>query len=83
MKYQGVKISKDLRWNNHAKYITSKATNTLNFLRRNLQIGNSRVKAIAYKTLVRPQLEYCQTVWDPYTNELKHKLEMVQQRRAA
>ena len=81
-KYLGVKISKDLRWNDHVEYITAKATNTLNFLRRNIQIGNSRIKAIAYKTLVRPQLEYCQTVWDPYTNELKHKLEMVQRRAA-
>ena len=82
IKYLEVKIPKDLRWNDHAEYITSKATNTINFLSRNLQIGNTRVKAIAYKTLVRPQLEYCQTVWDPYTNELKHKLEMVQPRAA-
>ena len=82
IKYLGVKTSKDHRWNDHAEYITSKETNTLNFLKRNLQIGNSRIKAIAYKTLVRPQFEYCQTVWDPYTNELKHKLEMVKRRAA-
>ena len=81
-KYLGVKVSRDLRWNDHINYITNKATNTLNFLRRNLQIGNKKIKAIAYQTLVRPQLEYCQTVWDPYTQEQKQKLEMVQRRAA-
>ena len=81
-KYLGIKIAKDLRWNNHIEYVTAKATNSLNFLRRNIQIGNSKIKSIAYQTLVRPQLEYCQTVWDPYTQELKNKLEMVQRRAA-
>ena len=81
-KYLGVIVSRDLRWNDHINYITNKATNTLNFLRRNLQIGNTKIKAIAYQTLVRPQLEYCQTVWDPYTQEQKQKLELVQRRTA-
>ena len=81
-KYLGVKITKDLRWNNHVEYITAKATKSLNFLRRNIRIGNSKIKSIAYQTLVRPQLEYCQTVWDPYTEEMKNKLEMVQRRAA-
>ena len=81
-KYLGVKITKDLRWNNHVEYITAKATKSLNFLRRNIRIGNSKIKSIAYQTLVRPQLEYCQTVWDPYTEEMKNKLEVVQRRAA-
>ena len=58
-KYLRVKVSRDLRWNDHINYITNKATNTLNFLRRNLQIGNTKIKAIADQTLVRPQIEYC------------------------
>ena len=36
----------------------------------------------AYKTYVRPILEYASTVWDPHTIELTNQLEMVQRRAA-
>ena len=40
---------------------------TLNLiLRRHLKHSTPKVKEIAYKTLVRPQKEYCSSVWDPY-----------------
>ena len=39
-------------------------------------------KTIAYQTLVRPQLEYASSVWDPYTQNNKDRLEMVQRRVA-
>ena len=51
---------------------------TLNFLRRNINIRNSHVKLQAYKSLVRPILEYSSTVWDPYTNNLINHIELVQ-----
>ena len=31
---------------------------------------------------MRPNLEYCSTVWNPYTKDLTNKLEMVQRRAA-
>ena len=40
------------------------------------------MKSTAYKTFVRPLLEYACTVWDPYTDNLKKKLEQVQRRAA-
>ena len=40
------------------------------------------MKAIAYKTFVRPILEYASSVWDPYTQGNKDKLEAVQRRAA-
>ena len=40
------------------------------------------LKETAYKTLVRPQVEYSSTLWDPRTQKLKDKLEMVQRRSA-
>ena len=40
------------------------------------------IKQLAYFSLVRPSLEYCSVVWDPYTQELSSKLEAVQRRAA-
>ena len=49
-KYLGVTITSDLSWNLHVHNIVDKATNTLNFLRRNLQISSPRLKSTAYKS---------------------------------
>ena len=45
-------------------------------------INSTALKSTAYKTLVRPTLEYACTVWDPYTQGNIYKLEMVQRRSA-
>ena len=34
----------------------------------------------AYKTIVRPQLEYASTTWSPYTKKDIYKVKMVQRR---
>ena len=81
-KYLGITISHDLRWNKHVENTTNKANNTLNFLRRNVNVSNPKVKEQAYKSLVRPILEYGSTVWDPYTAVLSKKIEMIQRRAA-
>ena len=57
-KYLGVTLSTDLRWNRHIDNITHKANQTLGFLRRNLKIKSIALKTKAYRTLVRPTLEY-------------------------
>ena len=81
-KYLGVTIQSNLNWNIHINDITSKGNNTLSFLRRNLKINSVPLKECAYKTLVRPLVEYSSTVWDPYTQNNIWNLEMVQRRSA-
>ena len=77
-KYLGVTFSKDLSWTKHINNITSKATNSLRFIKRNVKTSNKKVKEKAYKTYVRPQLEYCSTVWHPWQKYLTYKIEQVQ-----
>ena len=81
-KYLGVIINSKLSWNNHIDNICTKANSSLAFLRRNLQISQQHIKEKAYNTLVRPQLEYAASVWDPYTKQKQQQIEMVQRRAA-
>ena len=53
-KYLGITISDDLDWGQHISEISSEATKTLGFLRRNLAFAPRHTKEVAYKTLVRP-----------------------------
>ena len=81
-KYLGVTISHDMNWDKHIHNITAKANKILGFLRRNLQIKNEDTKSLAYKSMVRSNLEYCASVWSPHTEKLKGKIEQVQRRAA-
>ena len=82
IKYLGVPITNDLKWNTHIYNICTKANRTLGFLRRNLFSCPQDVKEAAYKGLVRPVLEYGSSVWDPHTKCLQEELEKVQNRAA-
>ena len=83
IKYLGVTITSDLRWNTHVSNVCTKANRTLGFLRRNLHScppppSPKEVKEVAYKGLVRPVLVYGSSVWDPSGVVLQEELESVQ-----
>ena len=82
VKYLGVTLSGDLKWNKHVSNIVKKANSTLAMLKRNVRIPSKTVKSAAYTALVRPHLEYCSSVWDPSTKCLKDQIEKVQRRSA-
>ena len=65
-KYLGITISDDLDWGQHISEISNKATKTLGFLWCNLAFAPRHTKEVAYKTLVRPKLEYAAPIWHPY-----------------
>jgi len=91
IKYLGVNIQADLKWTSHIEQTTAKASRTLGMLRRNIKIRDTAPRELAYKALVRPQLEYASSIWDPPRNQLHdsgrlsglaQKVEMVQRRAA-
>ena len=51
IKYLGISITNDLKWNTHVSNICTKADMTLGFLRRNLSACPRDVKESAYKGL--------------------------------
>ena len=67
VKYLGVTVTEDLRWDTHIQNICDKANRTIGFLRRNLNIGAVSIKQQAYFSLVHLLVEYASTVWDPHT----------------
>ena len=52
-KYLGITITENIDWGQHISDISSKATKTLGFLRRNFPFAPRTTKEVAYKTLVR------------------------------
>ena len=82
IKYLGVTITNDLKWNTHISNICTKGNRTLGFLRRTLFSCPQTVKEAAYKGMVRPILEYGSSVWDSHTDMLQEELEKVQNRAA-
>ena len=96
IKYLGVTITIDLRWNTHVSNVCTKANRALGFLRQNLHSCPQdlwipetnlhscpqEVKEAAYKGLVRPVLEYGSSVWDLPGVVLQEELESVQRQSA-
>lgn len=78
VKYLGITFTSALKWNTHIDNTCTKAFRTLGFLRRKLTAAPSYVKLTAYKTLVRPILEYGSIVWNPHQKGLSQKLESIQ-----
>ena len=66
-KYLGITIPDNMNWGQHISEISSKATKTLGFLRRNLAFAPRSTKKVAYQTLVRPKLKYAAPIWSPYS----------------
>ena len=79
-RYLGVDISSDLNFNHHINRVTANASKSLGFLKRNIKSKHPGIREAAYKTTVRPQVEYASSVWSPYTKKDIHKVEMVQRR---
>ena len=81
-KYLGVTIQSNLQWDQHIHEKTAKANRTLGLLKRNVRTPNKNTRENAYKTLVRPHLEYAAAVWSPWQQKYIHDVEKIQRRAA-
>ena len=81
-KYVVVILSDKLSWTRHFEMVIKKANNTRAFLRRNISRCPRDVKARCYESLVRPNLEYTSSVWNPYIMGNIQQLEAAQMRAA-
>ena len=76
-KYLGITISDNMDLGQHISEISSEATKTLGFLCRNLAFAPKSTKEVAYKTLVRPKLEYTAPILSPYSKLKINQVEKI------
>ena len=75
-----ITITDKMDWGQHvSKFLPTK---TLGFLRRNLAFAPRSTKEVAYKTLVRPKLEYAAPIWSPHSKLQINQIEKVQRTAA-
>ena len=77
-----MKIAYDLKWNCHVSITAEKANQTLGVVRHNLKSCPSMSKEKAYKSVVRPELEYASSSGIPTLKTPSISLEAVQYRAA-
>jgi len=80
--YLGLTLSSNMSWQKHINSVTAKANRMLGLVRRNLRGSSQKLRQKAYVSLVRPHLEYCSTVWNPYTQKDISKVENIQRQAA-
>ncbi len=78
--YLGLEFASDLSWGPHIQKITSKASTNLNLIRRNISNAIQVIKEQAYKTFIRPSVEYARTIWDPYQQNHINQVERIQRK---
>ena len=76
----GVVFSSDLKVDLHCRESYSKANRMLGLISRTIRYRNPNILLNLYKSLVRPHLDYCSSVWNPYYSKDISLLERVQHR---
>ena len=76
----GVTFDKTLKFKMHISNITKKANQVLGLIKRNFKFLDESSLTKLYKALVRPHLEYAQSVWSPHFKTDKKIIENVQRR---
>ena len=80
VRYLGITITHNLRWDRQIADITRRANEILGLLRRNLYFCDQKTKEAAHVGLVTPILAHACFIWDPYQQNLTRRLGKVQRR---
>lgn len=62
----GVIVNEDLTWTTNIESAINKATSMIGWVARNVISREKMVMLNIYKSLIRPQLEYCVQLWNPH-----------------
>jgi len=76
----GILVDSKLNYRRHILEIAKKANRMLGLIKRNFRHFDTDSFLKLYKTLVRSQLEYAQSVWQPYKKKDINHLETIQRR---
>jgi len=76
----GVIITGDLKWEKQCSEAVKKANRMLGMIKRNFVDRSKDTIISLYKSLVRPNLEYCCQIWSPYYKKDMKLIEVVQRR---
>ena len=75
----GILFDRKLSFNDHINMIVSKANSMLGFIKRNSsEFTNPQTLKCLYMSLVRPHIEYCSIIWNPYFGSNNIRIERVQ-----
>jgi len=76
----GIIITKNLKVSQQCKQAYAKASRMFGLINRSIKHKDRDILLSLYKSLVRPQLEYCITAWSPHYVKDKELIERIQQR---
>ena len=76
----GVTIDSELKFSDHLNMKVNKANSMAGLIRRSFDYLDGSLFRQLYTALVRPHLEYCQTVWAPHLQKDVNTIESVQRR---
>ena len=76
----GVWITSKSDFTMHCGKASAKAMQSLGLIKRTFTHLTKESFLILYKTYIRPHLEYCVSIWNPYLARNIDKLERIQQR---
>jgi len=76
----GVWISEDMKSTKHCSYAYKRANMMLGIINRTIENKTVDIMLRLYKTMVRPHVEYCVSVWSPGYKKDKVLVEKIQKR---
>ena len=76
----GVTFDSELSFRTHIKNIVAKANSRVGLIKRTFTKMNITNFKLLYKSLVRPILEYCSSIWSPHYQQDIDEVEKVQRR---